>query len=65
MEYNPSSHFVQLLEFKEEIYPDGQSIHLSWVIEYVPSGHWEHNDEPSEEYSPSLHGIHIVLFSLE
>ena len=40
MEYNPSSYFKQLLGFEEEIYTDGQSIHLSWVIvEYVPQGH--------------------------
>lgn len=63
MEYNPSSHFVQLLEFEKEIYPDGQSIHLSWVIEeYVPAGHPVQTFEPSKEYSPSLQGIHIVLF---
>jgi len=66
MEYNPSSHFIQILEFEEEIYPGLQSMHLSWEIEeYVPAGHSVQTFESSKEYSPSLHGMHIVLFSLE
>ena len=62
----PSGQILHSVEPSSEIYPEGQGIHSSWLIEEkVPEGHFEQEPEPSKENSPSLQRMQSVLSSLE
>ena len=54
----PGLQGIHIVEFSGEYVPAGQLIQLSKLNE-----HLEHSNEPSKEYSPSGHLMHL-LFSI-